>query len=249
MTDAANEALFSKIDKLLEMARRGGTEAEAAVAMRKVHELLIKHNLSMADVTAARPSGDGCVKHYEPATQNQPWQGLIWAAIAELYFCGHFQSRKRNRDRGVSFSHVLIGKPANIAVVRKLAAYIVEAGERLAKESAARIRKEARRVFRVSFKKGFAVRIAERATAEIRRAKEGRTTDPETGTALLVIPLYDEAKNAVQKVIDEEQIKVEQSGSPEPPRSLSGFYAGVTAGDTVSLSPNLIEGGQPPVKS
>lgn len=42
-----NKDLIEKIQKCLELARRGGTEAEADTAMRKVQELLAKHNLSM----------------------------------------------------------------------------------------------------------------------------------------------------------------------------------------------------------
>src|SRR4051794_30275940 len=44
------DSIVSRINKLLALGERGGTEAEATAAMRKVHELLAKHNLSLDDV-------------------------------------------------------------------------------------------------------------------------------------------------------------------------------------------------------
>jgi Protein of unknown function (DUF2786) len=39
------DSIIAKINKLLALGERGGTEAEAIAAMQKVHELLAKHNL------------------------------------------------------------------------------------------------------------------------------------------------------------------------------------------------------------
>ena len=239
--EQGNDGLFAKIEKLLEMGRRGGTEAEAEIAMRKVHELLIKHNLSMGEVEAARAATNGYIKHLEPGTRNQPWQGIIWAALAEMCFCKHFQRTARSRHRGVSFHHMLIGKPANVAVVKNMALYVIGLGENLADEGAARVYREWRRRYRVSFKKGFAIRIAERAMAEIERAKRGAIRDSETGTALMVVPLYEQTNREIQAVIEQAKMKIEGGNDLRPPSSASGFYAGRAAAEGVSLSKRGIE--------
>lgn len=239
--ERGNDGLFAKIEKLLEMGRRGGTEAEAEVAMRKVHELLIKHNLSMAEVEAARGTSNGYVKHFEPGPRNQPWQGIVWAALAEMCFCKHYQAFYRRRGRQEDFRQVLIGKPANVAVAKNLAVYVVRLGERLANESAARVWRDARRRHRISFKKGFAMRIAERAMAEIEMAKRGAVTDPVTGTALMVVPLYEQTNREIQAVLDREKIELDEGKPLQRPSSDSGFFAGTIAADGVSLSASGIE--------
>lgn len=125
-------------------------------------------------------------------------------------------------------------------MAKNLAAYLIATEEKLANRRAAAVWKDARRTFRVSFKKGYAFRVAERAMAEIHRAKQSQVRDPETGTALMVVPLYDQTKAELDKAVARENVKVEERAM-EPAKSASGFYEGFMAGNAVALSANLIE--------
>lgn len=109
--------LIDRIQKLLALGERGGTEAEATAAMRKVHELLAKHNLSLDDVKESPVAEEDYVRDEAASSPRQPWQDWVWTSVAELYFCKHFK-----RKFGSQTTHLLIGKPSNIAVVKYVAA-------------------------------------------------------------------------------------------------------------------------------
>ena len=52
-----NEAIIRKIQLLLNLGKRGGTEAEATLAMEKAQELLAKYNLDLAIVEDSPVAG------------------------------------------------------------------------------------------------------------------------------------------------------------------------------------------------
>jgi hypothetical protein len=83
--------IIEKINKLLALGERGGTEAEATAAMQKVHELLAKHNLSLDDVKESPVAEEDYVRDEAEASARQPWQDWVWTSVAELYFCKHFK--------------------------------------------------------------------------------------------------------------------------------------------------------------
>jgi hypothetical protein len=100
---------------------------------------------------------------------------------------------------------MVIGKPSNIVVVKYVAAYLTRTGEALAKEAATG--SDSRQTFINSFKKGFAFRIANRVSEEMRKAREGGLTDSTTGTALMVLPLYAQAKQDITRFLEENSIR------------------------------------------
>lgn len=230
------ESIIAKIQKLLALGERGGTEAEAEAAMQKVHELLAKHNLSLDEVKDAVEDED-YVQDFVTATNKQPWQDYIWAAISKLYFCQCYQRKKMSGGKVASVQHMVIGKPTNIAVVKYVASYVVRTGEALARE-AAKDRGDSR-TFINSFKRGFAARINARVNEEIRKAREGRMTDSATGTALVVAPLYDQAKRDIDSFLCQQGIRPRQGTSRATGIGNSdGYRAGHEAADSVSLRSN-----------
>jgi hypothetical protein len=139
-----------------------------------------------------------------------------------------------------STSHLLIGKPSNIAVVKYVAAYVIRTGEELARRAGTGA------TFRNSFKKGFAGRIAVRAKEEIARAKSGGLSDSATGKALVVAPLYEQTKRDIDRFMLEQDLKPKMQAA----RSIGvsdqdGFRAGRAAADTVSLRGDAV--GQAPM--
>jgi hypothetical protein len=229
------DSIIAKINKLLALGERGGTEAEATAAMQKVHELLAKHNLHLDDVKEAPVAEEDYVRQEADATAKQPWQDWVWFAIAELYFCRHFKQKYRG-----STSHLIVGKPSNIAVVKYVATYVIRTGEELARRAGTGA------AFRNSFKKGFASRIAVRAREEIAKAKTGGLSDSSTGTALVVAPLYEQTKRDIDRFMLEQDMKPKmQAARSTSVSDPDGYRAGRAAVDTVSLRGDAV--GQAPV--
>lgn len=221
--------ISDKISKLLALGERGGTEAEATAAMQKVHELLAKHNLSLDDVKETPVTEEDYVRDEAKASARQPWQDWVWSAVAELYFCQHFK-----RSWCGEVTHLLVGKPSNIAAVKVVAAYVVRTGEELARKAAG----NAGPAFRNSFKKGFAVRVVARAKEEVRAAKAGEVKDSTTGTALVLSPLYDRENRGIERFMMEQSMKPRMQFSRATVSDRDGYLAGKEAANSVSLHGN-----------
>lgn len=240
-----DNATIEKIQKCLELARRGGTEGEANAAMARVQALLAKHNLTMAEVEDRGQTVEDYVRN--DLGRLQPWQRSVWNGIASLYFCSYFSSGKNG---------VLIGKPSNAAIVRSMADYICKLGERLAAEGSAKsledlpddLRYDAAMrsmitQFRNSFKAGFSSRIYQRCAEEIRSAKAGNMTDENTGCALVVAPLYEKTGKEIAVFLRSLGVSVRSKTQSRRISSGDGYRAGQSAGNSVSLRGNTIGGG------
>jgi hypothetical protein len=151
--------------------------------------------------------------------------------------------RKRRGNR----FYVVYGRPSNIQVVHYVAQSLIRTGETLAtqeaKAAAQRMAKDGIelnvRAWAASFRIGYAHRIAERVNEEIAKAKRGEVKD-ETGTALILSPLYDREKTAITAVMNNHGIKFKVNRSSANVRSSSGYNAGREAGDRASFASNGI---------
>src|SRR5262245_26445831 len=96
---ADRTALIERIRKILALGERGGTEAEAQLAMSMAHQLLAKHNLSIDDVTISdTTNGMGPIETDESTASKLSytyWSDVIYAAVAELNFCTCFTRTQR----------------------------------------------------------------------------------------------------------------------------------------------------------
>jgi hypothetical protein len=221
---AMDKSIKEKIQKLIAMGERGGTEAEMMVAMQKVQELLVKHGLSMTDVSEVEKE-EAAVDYSEGLAARSVWQQVLAYGVANLYFCTCFKSGGRQRRM------IFVGKPSNVMIVKQICSYLIALGDRLAKETGQDVH------FKNSFKQGYGSRISQRCFAEIRNAKEGKLTDTSTGTALVVAPLYDRAKQENQLALRSKGINLRSSYSWNTVRDGNGYAAGVSAGNSVGLRP------------
>lgn len=243
-------AIHEKIKKLLALAERGGTEAEAQAAMTAAHALLAKHNLTMSEVQAfgeEKPE-DIITDASTPAPlRNQYWRDTIYCAIADLFFCNAFM-RKRKHSR----CYVVYGRPSNIQAVHYVAQSLIRTGETLAtqeaKAAAMRMADDGvelnLRAWASSFRIGYAQRIRQRVKDEIAKAKRGEVKD-ETGKALILSPLYNREATAIAAVMQQHGIKLGRSRSSVTVRSSSGFQAGQEAGNRASFSRNGLSSTSP----
>ena len=110
--------------------------------------------------------------------------------------------------------YCVVGRPGNIAVVHDVARYLIRTGDELATRGA---KKAAQRLaadgvelnlqaWGASFRIGYAMRIAQRVREEIRKAMAGQTKD-ETGTALILAPLYHRENSALTAYMDGQNLK------------------------------------------
>lgn len=233
--------LIEKIQKMLELGRRGGTEAEMETAMRMVHELLAKYNLSLADLKESSPSDENTVhdETFVPGKRGKLWQEDIWDAIASLYFCFYYRCRVGVDDPVPHRLYILIGRPSNVAIAKNMITYVIETGEKLAASypSAAA---------RNSFKQGFASRIEQRADAEIARAKANELKD-DAGNALILAPIYEQAEREAQELLAARGIKLSYFRSNYSVGDEDAFHSGREAADRISLKANGVERSTAPV--
>lgn len=227
-----SEAIIEKIKKLMALGERGGTEAEAELAMAKVHELLAKHNLSMDAITDSHEPDDDYDRQEFDVEKGGPWQAFIWQGVARLYFCSYYYNRSRK-------VHGVIGKKSNIAVVNYLGAYLIRTAKKLSLEAYNETCPEhGRGKYRRSFHKGFADRVSQRCAEQLRKAKQNEMRD-ERGQALILHPLYDKSQREIEAFIKSIGLGLKSGGSGQRGASdYSAYGRGQTAGNDVSLTAN-----------
>ncbi|KKN41482.1 hypothetical protein LCGC14_0722960 [marine sediment metagenome] len=237
MTD--RDSIIEKVQALLaKVPERGATEAEAATALEMAHRLLLKHNLSMAEVEMISGEAGQVVEEREYAVAaggtmrrgSGGWQGILATVIGNHFFV---------RVLGVKGSGVLVfvGRPDNVATVRELNAWVVRQVARLALEACHEEGRVARyeKAWLESCRIGILARINQRLGDMVAaRAAE------DVKIRALVVRYGDENAQFVK----------DRHGETEtgPDRTLlhpEGYEAGLETGDRVSLHPasKQVQGG------
>src|ERR1700720_1931730 len=93
------DAVVARVQKILALGRRGGTEAEAAAAMAKAGEYLARYNLDMARVEGAA-AGPQAREKVSQQTGQYLYQRSLWKAVARLNFCLCFHYQELDKYRG-----------------------------------------------------------------------------------------------------------------------------------------------------
>lgn len=223
-----NDEIKNKIHKLLELAKRGGTEAEATLAMQKAQEFLTKYNLSMSDIQTSEIKDEDVTEENIDAENRQTWQGHIYSGICALYFCQSYTSNYRLNGH-LKTARVLVGKPTNIAVVKDVAQYLVLLGKELAEAS------NQGTLYRNSFKKGYSSRIYWRCNDQIKQAKAQISHDV-TERALTVTSLYALTTQQNKDYLKSKGILLVNRRSQSSISDSNGYRDGQTAGNSVSLT-------------
>lgn len=190
------EAVAERVRKLLAVAGKAGTEAEAAAFMAKAEELLLAHNLSMAAVEQGA-GGSGRREDARVRGGVYTYERDLWGSVAALNFCIYFSTRNyevvgkrrqerweretgleaRDRRRWV-FRHRLVGRVSNVQATRVMAEYLQDIIERLCRERLAtragdgatsgELNSQFFSSWAVSYREGIAERVTEKL-AERRR--------------------------------------------------------------------------------
>lgn len=221
------ESIKSKIQKVLELAKRGGTEAESDTAMKIALELLAKHNLSMSDIADIEVK-DEDVTESSTDVNRQVWQSQIWNGVSNLYFCTCYQKRYSLNGKDYK-SIVVIGKPSNIETAKEVVSHLIHLAESLCDSSGQD------RSWRNSFKNGFTSRVC----ARCRETKANHITklsheNQERG--LVIINLYALTAKQNADYLKAKGIRLCSTTSRTSARNGEGYRAGQSAGNSANLS-------------
>lgn len=241
------ENLLRKARALLELARRGGTEAESRNAEEKLLALVAKYNLDMAEITADKSSA--VITPTEvPGKYNETWRSHCYMAAAKMYMCNYF-FRRVSGDKDCSVIHFIVGEEHNVAVAVEMGAYFEQAINRFANESAKTAvhlhgnEHTQRHRFIRSFRLSATVRLIERVNEYVRKAREGGIVDEDSGTTLPALAsLYDRANALYEAWIKDQEMTLTSKASRDKQLSSAGRRAGREAGDKIALSGQISSG-------
>jgi hypothetical protein len=211
--------IIAKINKMLELARRGGTEAESDTARKMADDLLSKYSLLIANINTATSADDYMFDGMMVGALRATWQDSIYVAISKLYNCTYF----KRYDQSGAPVRTIVGSTSDVETAKKVAAHMVVIAVTLAKEGG-----KSQKFLR-SFKKGFACRIWARVDDKMIEEHRGSLADS--------IP---EMKRATQAESDSSTASTEDQNHQQPNSQNDqidrrAFNKGASAASIVSL--------------
>lgn len=212
MTNLTDEqrAAVGRVEKLLRLAGRNTSEAEAASATQKAMELLAQYNLDMTTVEREGQSAGGARTQEAMVGGFYEYERELWSHVADLNFCMYWSQSSYVRRTKIDArsralldpflqthvrrqEHRLVGRVVNVTATRVMSEYLLQTIERLCREWLAdRGQSESPRSRRaVSFREGVAERVCEKIydrrreqlREEARAAAEARARAAEAGVA------------------------------------------------------------------
>ena len=127
------QKLIDKIMAILAKADEGRNDNphEREIAMRQANALLVKHGLSMTDITdqtEKKESFGALGRKQHTLSTRFVWESGVWSAVAELNNCRVIRTPRRGL-----ISIWIIGRQLNCTVTKQIAEYAVNSIKREAK--------------------------------------------------------------------------------------------------------------------
>lgn len=220
----APDEILTKVRHLLAMAEHPrSNEHEAALALERAQELLLKHNLTRAQVIIDHPetpAGIGMIDRTE--YHGFTWKVALVAAIAKYNLCRIVQTP------GKKTIHIF-GTQENVRSVLAMFDWVAPELERLATYRLMEYKRQGGQEHGKTFKQGFFLGAVDVIKGRLRRPYESFAAT--TGKELIV--LNQVALDAAVKRVYPRLGK----GAPLIQRSIYGYNAGKEEGRKVSLTP------------
>jgi hypothetical protein len=109
------ESVKSKIQKILVLAEQGSTEGEREAAQARAQEMMLRYNLSLAEIEAFSGVEDVnkvTAWEWEINSEAHFWEGDLVGIVGDYNFVRvHFRYFRRTRSKRV---YVMVGRPHNI---------------------------------------------------------------------------------------------------------------------------------------
>ncbi len=121
------ESLLDSIRRLLALSA-SPNEHEARSALAKAQELMLRHNIAMADVEAAgRPSDRWTDRPVHQAGRNKPaWLAPLSQVVARFFFVEIWNRRERHLDGRFVNRTFVFGEPTNVEIARYVFGFLAE---------------------------------------------------------------------------------------------------------------------------
>jgi hypothetical protein len=231
-----NQKIIDKITKLLARAdeSRNDNPHERAIAMRQANSLLVKHGLSMTDISSQSELADnyGALgRKQHTLSSRYVWESGVWSAVARLNGCKVIRSPRRGL-----IQIWIVGRQLNCTVTQQIAEYAVNSIKREAKNQGHTVC-----AFGVGAWTGITEQIDAIIAAKLRGELDGEQL-PES-TALVVVNQH---KNAIAETgkAYREFFPRAVSGSYGYGGSRSGMSAGKDYGKSINLNNQIGGAGQ-----
>lgn len=218
------ESILSRIAKLHELASRPGTPAEAEAAAAKVQTLLLKHNLSLADVET-HASGLGEVSMMTLPAQDSIWRAKLLGVVANAHLC---RAVRTHDVMGLPETFSILGHAHNLRVVQSVYPWLCQLVPNMALKASADHVSETHRIgiqtWLHSFRLGMIDGIADAY------AKARADLNDETG----LVPIDDAVQQALEDAFPDAM-----PHRPGGEADIGAYQAGVAAGRNVNTDTQL----------
>jgi len=226
------DKVLARVKKMMTLANdKAATEGERDTALRMVHTLLAKYNLTMGEATAAPENEDPRVRNAFDVGHDYAWKRTAASAIGDLFFCQYFFSQPRGGG-WKSVKHYFVGKTSNVMTAQEMARYVIASIDREARAAAkAAGHGTGPGNYWRSFCKGAAYRVHQRC-AEIRRnAEMVSKQEASSGTSLVLASVYAVEEAANRAMIPDMKFAKNRERST----SYEAAMAGKAYGDKIGL--------------
>jgi len=116
------DTILDRISKLQELASRPGTPEEAEAAAAKVQTLLLKHNLSLADVHAHQ-AGLGTISMMELPAMDSIWRAKLLGVVATAHLC---RAIRTVNQAMIPEKFTILGHAHNLRVVQSVYPWLAD---------------------------------------------------------------------------------------------------------------------------
>ena len=235
MTD---KRIIEKMRKLLAMSQDISSENEAEIAMRQLHSMLSKYNLSMIDI---KQSDEEQIDEVDFTYYNRPWVSHIVRGVSQLYFCqyyvmGVYDSRGRKKKK----QYFIVGTDVNREFASGLIQNILSGIYRTSVVECMKTYGKRNTPFINSFRNSAGTRILSRCLDMIADAKEGLATDENGNTLPVLASVYDKYEKMIEGYYDEKGFIFSSTrGRGSQSNNALGSSLGYKHGSSVSLNRGL----------
>ena len=239
----ATEATLKKIRNLLDLASGTKNLNEAAVAFAMAQQLLLKHNLTQAQVEATtgfKEADEAIVNSTEPLYIGRRvilWKDSLANRLSELNSCKMYINHNYvtvGEEKIKVISYRVVGRPTDVEMVRYFFNSIITQIEWLS-ANALKIGLGRGKTFTNNFKHGAAEVVIKRLQ-EMNQSVRAEHSKAH-GTAALV--LVDQRAEAVEKWAEDNLKLKPRKIAYQTAADFSGYLAGRKAGEKVSLNKGM----------
>ena len=221
-----NDKILKRARALLAMSQDATSENEAMIAMKQLHILMAKYNMSLD----ALEETEHVVGSSNTELVRWPWKNWIFGGVTELYFCSYYITpTKKNYAQ-----YFVVGTDFNREFAMSIAQNAVRLIEQLAKEECKKHHGKIVSSFISSFHNGAGIRIHQRCKELVAAAKAGTLEDDDGKNLPMMINQYDQHASANDEFKSHLGLRKSKSGTRTS--SAEGYAAGKEAGNRVQLN-------------